>query len=272
MTDTVEIHLLGVPVDIEARSSAHVDALQREFELIAREQAGPDQVPVRLRRLIADLRDRFGGIVEGPAGEIRRARQEKRSHIDLTYVAPPEVAQACRRLDEMLTEADEYCRSGHLITLATPPELVAFRSWFLGEFIRQTDGQAPRPWTDVAPDGSGSVAGEERASSRATETGTNPEGWNLHGDRDRAVIAFEGELDLESAPHLRTLVAEACQEPLSALEIDLREVTFLDSVGLSVLLAVRLRLDADEVEVTVRSSKAVSRVFQISGVEELFAS
>jgi hypothetical protein len=47
----------------------------------------------------------------------------------------------------MLEEADEYCRSDQLLTLATPPTLVAFRRWYLGEFIAQIDGRPPQPWT-----------------------------------------------------------------------------------------------------------------------------
>lgn len=265
--ETVEIRLLDVPVDVQARSAAHLDALQREFELIAREHSGADHTPARLRRLIADLKSRFDGIGTGPAEELQRARAEGRDRVSLTYTAPVGVGEASRRLDEMLAEADEYCRDGQLMTLATPPELVAFRQWFLGEFIRQAEGEPPRSWDIVAP-----TEATEPAEAPREVADTGPDGWNLRADQDRAVISFAGELDLESAPYLRTLVTDVCREPLSALEIDLRDVTFIDSVGLSVLLTVRLRLTADGVDVTVRASDAVNRVFQISGVDELFAS
>ena len=46
-------------------------------------------------------------------------------------------------LPRTLAEADEFCRRGELLTLATPPEYVAFREWFLGEIVRQLDGQPP---------------------------------------------------------------------------------------------------------------------------------
>ncbi len=60
---------------------------------------------------------------------------------------PPEVAAAARRLGDLLDEADEFCRSGHLLTVATQPESVAFRRWYLGEFQRQIDGHPPGPWS-----------------------------------------------------------------------------------------------------------------------------
>ncbi len=48
-----------------------------------------------------------------------------------------------------MDEADDYCRAGqHLLTLVTPPEALAFRRWYLGEFVRQIAGEQPRPWTD----------------------------------------------------------------------------------------------------------------------------
>ena len=51
----------------------------------------------------------------------------------------------------MLDEADEYCRRGdHLLTLATPPEELRFRRWFISEFVDQVNGAPPTPWPDVA--------------------------------------------------------------------------------------------------------------------------
>ena len=53
----------------------------------------------------------------------------------------------CRvELRSTLAEADEFCRRGELLTLATPPEYVAFREWFLGEIVRQLEGKPPTPW------------------------------------------------------------------------------------------------------------------------------
>ena len=35
-----------------------------------------------------------------------------------------------------LIEMDEYCRDGTLLTLATPDDLQAYWTWYLGEFVR----------------------------------------------------------------------------------------------------------------------------------------
>jgi hypothetical protein len=47
-----------------------------------------------------------------------------------------------------LAEASEFCRRGELLTLATPPEYVAFREWFLDEIARQLGRNPPTPRRD----------------------------------------------------------------------------------------------------------------------------
>jgi hypothetical protein len=62
------------------------------------------------------------------------------------YRVPLAAGEACVELNAMLDEADEFCREGDLLTLATPADQVAFRRWFLGEFVEQLGGGAPTPW------------------------------------------------------------------------------------------------------------------------------
>jgi hypothetical protein len=79
--------------------------------------------------------------------------------IDLRYEVPAELADDVDQLRILLDEVDSFCRDGELVTLATPDELVAYRTWFLGEFCSQLrEGAAPTPWvapatsaTEVAP-------------------------------------------------------------------------------------------------------------------------
>ena len=91
-------------------------------------------------------------------------------------------------------------------------------------------------------------------------------------DEDRGVkIALRGELDLEHAysfdEELRRV--EAMRPP--CICIDLRELTFLDSTGLSRLLAARRRARRmGHRLVLVRGPAAVQRVFQLTAVDESF--
>ena len=150
--ELVEVRLLGLPLDVYRRSAEHHDELQREFALITEgrreDVGGDDAVPARLLALIADLVVRFSGFTAGTTTELRAAAARGDASIDLTYLLPAEVGPAAREFDHMLDEADEFCRAGDLLTLASPPDVLAFRRWFLGEFVAQLAGAKPTPWPD----------------------------------------------------------------------------------------------------------------------------
>jgi len=62
---------------------------------------------------------------------------------------PADVGGASVALGVMLDEADAYCREGrHLLTLSTPPEALAYRRWYLLQFVDQVAGRPPRSWSD----------------------------------------------------------------------------------------------------------------------------
>lgn len=155
MTDGfVSVHLRGIPVPLWARTQEHTDELLREFMLIAsdraREGAGHD-VPGRLTALIDELTQQYGEFSGPNEQRLADAAAAGAEAIDLDYELPPGVAEAAAHLGQLLDDADDYCRRGqHLLTLATPHELVRFRRWFLEEFERQVAGQPPTTWADYA--------------------------------------------------------------------------------------------------------------------------
>ncbi len=140
----VSVRLLGFPLEVYRRASEHSDELLREFALIREDSS--EQVPARLLALIDELRGRFAGFTEGPTMAIQAALGRGDRTIDLRYDVPPEAAEGALRLGALLDEADEFCRSGDLLTLATVPGNLAFRRWYLEEFARQVAGQPPCPW------------------------------------------------------------------------------------------------------------------------------
>lgn len=143
--DLVRVQIVGLPLEVYRRASEHTDELLREFALIKEESS--DHVPARLLALIDELRLRFGGFTEGPNNAIQEALDRGDPEVDLRYDVPAGVADAALHLGALLDEADAFCRSGDLLTLATLPESLAFRRWFLEEFARQVDGRPPRPWS-----------------------------------------------------------------------------------------------------------------------------
>jgi hypothetical protein len=145
----VEVRLLGLDLEDHRRSSQHHDELFREFAIIASSEADDAATPVRLMSLIDELTSQYAGLTQNANEELQAAVERGDAHIDLVFHLPAAVSAAVERFHELLDEADEYCRSGDLLTLAPPPDAVAFRRWYLDEFVRQIAGEAPRPWPEV---------------------------------------------------------------------------------------------------------------------------
>ncbi|WP_405990675.1 STAS domain-containing protein [Streptomyces sp. NBC_00986] len=57
-----------------------------------------------------------------------------------------------------------------------------------------------------------------------------------HDRRKRALITLVGEIDQESAPLVRTALAQCLHDGIRTLDIDLTPVTFCDCSGLNVFL------------------------------------
>ena len=146
--ELVEVRLLGLPLEIWQRSQEHVDGLLREFALIVQDAEARAATPGRLLALVQELNAGYGEFSAEQRLAMEAAFERGEAAIDVTYRVPPAAAGAAQALGDILEEADEYCRRGdHLLTLATPPEGVRFRRWFVGEFVGQLGGARPRPWS-----------------------------------------------------------------------------------------------------------------------------
>ena len=78
-------------------------------------------------------------------------------------------------------------------------------------------------------------------------------------------VAVRGELDLAAADSVRARLQAAVYEGVDRVEIDLGELTFLDSSGLAVFLEL-----AASVEVSiVRASSAVRRIVETTGLQDV---
>lgn len=148
-----DVHLLQVPLDVHAKTVQWHEDLMREFTLIRISEsrggeAGGDgaSVPARLLALVAELRGSYASFTDPGTQQLEDARRRGETVADVTYTVPTTVADEVRHFDGLLDEADEFCRSGDLLTLAASPELATFRRWFLGEFTRQLGGEEPTSW------------------------------------------------------------------------------------------------------------------------------
>jgi hypothetical protein len=148
----VTVQVQGFPLDVFARAQEHSEELMREFALLAMRPAVTNgQAPQRLLALVDELAGRYTGLAEAPNAVRDEALAAGLATVDLVYTVPASIREDLVRLCELLDEADEFCRAEQLLTLASSPEEVAFRHWFLGEFVRQIDGGGPHPWQAYEP-------------------------------------------------------------------------------------------------------------------------
>jgi anti-sigma B factor antagonist len=92
-----------------------------------------------------------------------------------------------------------------------------------------------------------------------------------HLDGGGVCVALHGELELEHAYAFDAELRDVEADRPPCLVLDLRELTFLDSCGLSRLLAARKRARREHRRlVLVRGPAAVQRLFALTAVDEAF--
>lgn len=148
MTKLVRVRFLGAPAEIMFRAQQHQQELVREFTLIElSDSAAKQDVPSRLLEMVDRHRKEFSTLSFERGEELAEAIARGDPSIDMEIDVPAAARVAAAEMLTTLNEADEFCRHGDLLTLSTPPDLVAFREWFLGEIARQFDGLPPTPYS-----------------------------------------------------------------------------------------------------------------------------
>jgi stage II sporulation protein AA (anti-sigma F factor antagonist) len=83
------------------------------------------------------------------------------------------------------------------------------------------------------------------------------------------VVSATGEIDLSTVPALETALIEA-QSATSTLILDLHQVTFLDSSGISALVAAHNRANAAGTRLRIISAaRAVRRPLELVGLDTM---
>jgi hypothetical protein len=151
MSELVRVRFLQLPVSTMLRSNDHTRELMREFALIQLSDEHAKQgVPPRLIEVVERHRQEFSTIHFHGFDQVARAAERGDPEIDMEMDLPPAAGPAALEMRATLLEADEFCMRGALLTLMAPADLVEFRDWFLGEVVRQIDGEPPTPWPVAA--------------------------------------------------------------------------------------------------------------------------
>jgi anti-sigma B factor antagonist len=85
------------------------------------------------------------------------------------------------------------------------------------------------------------------------------------------LVSVSGEVDLATAPALERTLRDAAEDQTGEVIVDLTCCSFLDSRGLTALLATRDRLGhSDRSLGLVLSNPHVLKIFQITGFDQIF--
>lgn len=84
-----------------------------------------------------------------------------------------------------------------------------------------------------------------------------------------AMVRARGELDRSSEPEFRQVLEEAMASGAAVLLVDLSEISFLDSAGLSVLVGAKRRLDLDRDLRLCHVPRRVMRSMEVAGITKL---
>jgi hypothetical protein len=141
-----EVVLAGCPIDLLERSRRHNESLMREFAFIAESDEGPAELPARLLALVDRARARLTGLNLAVEEQLAAARARGDDSCDLRVMLPSNGRALAIELSHLFDEAEEFCRRGDLLTLAESDEPHRFRTWYLDEYVRQLDGEAPTAW------------------------------------------------------------------------------------------------------------------------------
>jgi anti-anti-sigma factor len=247
----MELRLLNFPLDLFDRSMQQLAALQRELDVIRVDERNRDRPPDRLARLVEELDARFVGY-RAAMETIEALAESDASHHDVVIPvagAPEEVVPAIEQLRDLMDEVDAYCaRGAELLTPPTPPDLLAFRVWLFGQVIGQLRGATPVPWDPRATDAAAPAPPPSSTSASA------------------AVLRPAGDLDLVNAGRLREEIYTEHTARTGDLRIDLSDVPFIDSVGMSVLVAAHKRFQRDGRALEIVVPAHLRPNFEITGL------
>lgn len=93
--------------------------------------------------------------------------------------------------------------------------------------------------------------------------------WEAHRSDDTTRLALAGEFDLSNASQVEDALKEVESERPALLVLDLRELTFMDSTGLRVMVSADARARDDSRRLAVvQGPESVHRVFRITGLDD----
>lgn len=144
--ELIEVRLIGMPVALHQSSVEHGAEVMREFSHLL-EDPSQSHAPARLISLFRSLREKYRPFSLAVWSELDTVAAEGQDTADVTFTIPREGGEAAKEIVRIWEEVDRYCQAGdYLLALQPPPQIVAYRKWFLEQISAQAGGQDPVSW------------------------------------------------------------------------------------------------------------------------------
>ena len=125
-----------VPTELLLGAIAHVDALIREFALLASGAAvSSSPVSMQLASFEQRVLGNFAEARQSIKKQVVRSGQAHHLRTRLALHLPLSAADAAIAYQAALGEVDAYCRAERMLTLETPQAYLVFRRWFFEELV-----------------------------------------------------------------------------------------------------------------------------------------
>jgi anti-sigma B factor antagonist len=96
--------------------------------------------------------------------------------------------------------------------------------------------------------------------------------FTVHPNGQGVILNVGGEVDLATAPQLQAKLVDLVNDGTGSVVVDLTPVAFMDSTGLSVLLAAHKRAQAGGPSIRLACPEGpVLRVLRLTGMEQVFS-
>lgn len=83
------------------------------------------------------------------------------------------------------------------------------------------------------------------------------------------ILALEGRLDTTTAPELEAELKESLKEDITNLVLDMKELVYLSSAGLRVILAAQRQMNKQGSMVVRNVCETIMEVFEVTGFSDI---
>lgn len=83
------------------------------------------------------------------------------------------------------------------------------------------------------------------------------------------ILALEGRLDTTTAPELEAELKESLKEDITNLVLDMKELVYLSSAGLRVILAAQKQMNKQGSMVVQNVCETIMEVFEVTGFSDI---